>query len=144
MKYSKTNGGYQLQEDGYQHFFAEGLPNVTHPPFIDTKNGMIRIQRGFFWDGPSGPAVDTDTFLQPSMIHDAGYTLMGNGLLDPEVWRPHFDARMRRDLRKNTVRKYSGSWIMRKLGVFRAKYAYRGVRIFGGSHLEPREILDAP
>ena len=45
------------------------------------RNGYLAIRRGFAWDGPSGPAIDTKTFMRASLIHDALYSLMRSGHL---------------------------------------------------------------
>ena len=59
-----------------------------HPPldikteFIDLeRNGGLLIRRGFAWDGPSGPAIDTKNFMRASLVHDALYSLMRDGYL---------------------------------------------------------------
>ena len=45
--------------------------------YIDlNKKGEILIRRGYAWDGPSGPAIDTRNFMRGSLIHDALYQLI--------------------------------------------------------------------
>ena len=44
-----------------------------------TRDGYLEIGAGFVWDGPSGPAVDTVSFLRASLVHDAGYWLISLG-----------------------------------------------------------------
>lgn len=40
------------------------------------KDGTLIIKKGYCWDGPSGPTIDTNTFMRGSLIHDALYQLM--------------------------------------------------------------------
>ena len=44
-------------------------------------NGYFVIRKGYSWDGPSGPAIDTANFMRGSMAHDALYSLMRSGHL---------------------------------------------------------------
>jgi hypothetical protein len=45
------------------------------------KNGNLRIKKGYAWDGPSGPTIDTKNFMRGSLIHDALYQLMREGII---------------------------------------------------------------
>ena len=57
-------------------------------------NGKLTIRSGYAWDGPSGPTIDTPTFMRGSLIHDALYQLIRQGLLEPE-WREQADKELR-------------------------------------------------
>jgi len=50
--------------------------------------GLLTIQRGYCWDGPSGPTFDTHNSLRASIIHDALYQLMRERLLSLGYRRP--------------------------------------------------------
>lgn len=41
-----------------------------------TPGGLLQIRKGYCWDGPSGPAIDTKNFMRGSLLHDALYQLM--------------------------------------------------------------------
>jgi len=43
--------------------------------------GTLAISAGYSWDGPSGPTIDTKTFMRGSLIHDAIYQLIREGAL---------------------------------------------------------------
>ncbi|NQZ57514.1 MAG: DUF1353 domain-containing protein [Lentisphaeraceae bacterium] len=58
------------------------------------KDGLLTIKRNYAWDGPSGIAIDTDTFMKGSLIHDALYQLMREGAL-PQNARKRADEIMR-------------------------------------------------
>ena len=39
-------------------------------------DGMLTIFKDFAWDGPSGPTIDTKTFMRGSLVHDVLYKLL--------------------------------------------------------------------
>jgi len=86
--------------------------------YISLDHGILIIKQRYAWDGASGPAFDTKTFMLGSLIHDALYQLMREGKLDRK-WRKRADMILRRVC------------ISEGMGKFRAWYAYRFVRIFG-------------
>jgi hypothetical protein len=45
-------------------------------------DGHLFIKANYAWDGPSGPTIDTHDFMRGSLVHDAFYQLMREGLLD--------------------------------------------------------------
>jgi hypothetical protein len=67
--------------------------------YIQT-NGRITILRGFEWDGPSGPAIDTKDFMDGALIHDFLYALMRDGKL-PLRFRRKADKEMRLQCKKD-------------------------------------------
>ena len=40
-----------------------------------TPTGALTIRKGYAWDGPSGPTIDTLNFMRGSLVHDALYQL---------------------------------------------------------------------
>lgn len=56
-----------------------------------TPDGRLTIHAGYAWDGPSGPTIDTRSFMRGSLAHDALYQLLREGLL-PEGRRVDADA----------------------------------------------------
>ena len=82
-------------------------------------HGKLSIFCGYAWDGPSGPAIDTKSFMRASLVHDALYQLMREGLL-PQTCRKTADKIMR------DVAKADGmSWPRRV-------WTYWGVRLGAG------------
>lgn len=42
---------------------------------------LLVVREGYAWDGPSGPAISTRTFMRASLFHDALYQLIREGHL---------------------------------------------------------------
>lgn len=82
----------------------------------------LKISNMYAWDGPSGPTIDTESFMRGSLVHDALYQLIREGYLDKKVWRPYADKLLRKICLEDGMSK------------FRAWYVYHSVRWFGGSH----------
>lgn len=51
-----------------------------------TPEGLLIIEPGYAWDGPSGPAIDTPDFMGASLVHDVLYQMIRLELL-PKEWR---------------------------------------------------------
>ena len=97
-------------------------------------SGLLLVERGYAWDGPSGPTVDTKTFMRGSLVHDALYQLMQLKLLDLR-WRPFVDQELFR------------LCIEDGMTLIRAWYVWNAVKHFGEDHALPlgrKEILEAP
>lgn len=108
--------------------------DVNHSGWVTlSKEGVLTIKAGYAWDGPSGPTIDTKNFMRGSLIHDALYQLLREGLLGME-W---FDAS--NDELWEACRADGMSWL-------RAWYVYAGVQRFGRQFAAPQEtvIVTAP
>lgn len=79
----------------------------------------LRAKVGYAWDGASGPAVDTESFMRASLFHDILYQMIREGIL-PKNFRGEADSLMR------DVAIEDGMWRIR------AMWSYGGVRLFGG------------
>ena len=111
-------------------------PLATRDEFVTLEpNGLLSLRRGYAWDGPSGPTLDTRNFMRASLVHDALYQLMREGLLDSSQ-RLYADRLLRKICRQDGMSR------------FRAWYVYRALRAFGGKGARPRKpfnpILRAP
>ena len=97
--------------------------------------GKLTIKEGYAWDGPSGPTLDTLNFMRGSLVHDALYQLMREGLLDGHTYRKIADRLLQE------MCKEDGMSALRAWGV------YRGVRLGGGPSADPanrKPIIKAP
>jgi hypothetical protein len=124
---------YQLHETFFHVLpFAPEKDIVTEYIKFNT-DGVMCIAKGYAWDGASGPTIDDDTNMTPSLVHDAGYQLMREGLL-PSSCRKLFDKALEHMCEE------------RGMSDLRADYWYAGVHIFAADAAKPQqvEIFEAP
>lgn len=82
MIYYRSGFKYQLDKNyDFQLYKLEFLDGYKGDYFSVTKSGFLTIFRGYAWDGPSGPTIDTDDFMRGSLIHDVLYQLLGLGVI---------------------------------------------------------------
>lgn len=87
-------------------------------------SGRLFVFPHYMWDGPSGPTRDDETNMRGSLIHDALYQLMREGLLDRK-YRECADQLFKKICLEDGMRK------------FRAWCWYHGVRIFAWRRVYP-------
>jgi hypothetical protein len=88
--------------------------------------GALIIHRGYCWDGPSGPTIDTKNTMRASLVHDALYQLIRKNIL-PVTFRKEIDDHFRQQLIEDGMSK------------FRAWYYWKSVRLFGKKYATMRE-----
>ena len=82
---------YQLQQPYWTVIALKpDIPIVTEYIKLD-ETGLLKIARGYAWDGPSGPTFDTKSAMRGSLIHDALYQLMRMQELDRTKFRKRAD-----------------------------------------------------
>jgi len=101
-----------------------------------TKTGRLTLKKGYAWDGPSGPSIDTKNFMRGSLVHDACYQLMREKHLPQRRRKPADELLWMICLEDGMSRP-------------RADYVYHAVRTFGASSARPRKnptpvIIKAP
>ena len=75
---------YQLFKTYFIKTNIHPLKNI-HTERIDlSMDGYLTIRKGYAWDGPSGPTLDTPSFMRGSLIHDSLYQLIRMELLSME------------------------------------------------------------
>lgn len=95
-------------------------------------DGMLKIKKGYAWDGPSGPAIDTRNFMRGSLIHDALYQLMREHGLDLKH-REDADHILRMICQEDGMTLIRSWWV------------YAGVRFGGGAAVAyENPVLHAP
>ncbi len=87
--------------------------------------GEITIWKGYAWDGPSGPTIDTKTFMRGALVHDALYQLMREGKVDIKH-REQADKILRQLCLEDGMCRV------------RAWYVYHSVRLFSEKYARPR------
>jgi len=75
-----------------------------------SQSGVLIIHKGYCWDGPSGPAIDTKNFMRPSLIHDALYELMRQGFID-QKWREQADKELKKACLEDGMSKLRAWWV---------------------------------
>lgn len=100
------------------------------PVIVLDANGLLTIKKGYAWDGPSGPTVDTPNFMRGSLVHDALYQIMREQLI-PQEHREYADQLLRKICLEDGM------------SAFRAWVVFQGVRIAGASSAAP-DVLHAP
>jgi hypothetical protein len=134
MKITYSRGyKYQLEKDFITEVEIFGEYIIS--PFIELgPNGSLLIRKGYAWDGPSGPTIDTKNFMRGALVHDALYQLMREYGLNRN-YRATADMIMRKFCRKDGMNPVS-AWT-----------AWFGVRLFGRDSARPEgsyKITTAP
>jgi hypothetical protein len=131
MKYTKGRWKYRLTEP---EVYETGIETAGHVfAFCSiTPSGKLTLDKGYSWDGPSGPTIDTKSFMRGSAIHDALYLLMR------EV---DFSKQLHKKIRLRADRILRVICLEDKMPRFRAWWVYRGVRI-GAKSSSWRSRLD--
>ena len=131
-------------KEGYKYQLSEEYSIVTSiipketivTDYINLSSvGEITIKKGYAWDGPSGPALDTLNFMRSSLVHDALYQLMREGFLDKNKYRKAADKLLQ------VMSKADG------MSRLRAWLVYKGVRVGADKAAEKvnqRKLIHAP
>ena len=82
---------------------------------------ILTIKTGYAWDGASGIAIDSENFMEASLVHDAFYQFMREKII-PITYKDYADRLLQKICIKNGMSK------------FRAGYVYWAVKWFGGKY----------
>lgn len=130
----KSGYKYQLVRD-CTVILPFDVPNIkADHEFIQIINKILFISRGYAWDGPSGPTIDTKNFMRGSLVHDALYQLMRDDYLDRDVYRIKADQLLKQICLEDGMSSIRANWV------------YAGVRLGGYSSTLPKknEVITAP
>lgn len=84
--------------------------------YIDLDSaGNLTVRKGYAWDGPSGPTIDTRNFMRGSLVHDALYQLMRHEHLSKDQWRNEADRELKRMLREDGMSRLRAWWVYEAL-----------------------------
>ena len=95
-----------------------------------TQEGLLTIKKGYAWDGPSGPTIDTKNFMRGSLVHDALYQLIREKKIN-EDQRKRADEILREICLEDGMSKIRAWWV------------FWGVYLFGSGAAKP-DLLSAP
>lgn len=126
----KKNWKYRLQKRHSQSVPIHPSKTIVTEYIMLTNEGVLTVEAGYCWDGPSGPAIDTANFMRGSLIHDALYQL---------IRERHLPA----DDRISADRALREACIEDGMSSIRAWWVYHGVRVGGGSAIKP-DVFTAP
>ncbi len=121
---------YQLMEDYTIQIDMKPVKSIRRKlaRFLSlSSDGVLSIGEFYAWDGPSGPTIDTRDFMRGSLVHDALYQLMREGVLNYKVHRKRADEILRELCLEDGMCSV------------RAWYVYQALRIFAGSGARPKK-----
>ena len=133
IKY-KQGFKYQLNEDYSLRI------NILPTDPIETDylrlgtSGILRIKKGYAWDGASGITFDSKSSMRGALVHDALYQLLRLKLLS-QTYRNYADELLR------DICIEDGMW------KWRANMWYKAVRKFADFAADPKnkkQVLTAP
>ncbi len=121
LDYIIKDNGYSLLND---HVFDTSFRGYEYESqlFSINKDGLIIGKENYWWDGASGPAIDTHNAMRGSCLHDILYALIRIGVIP----NTYFNRRRADLILYKALRKDGMSW-------FRASYWFMGVRLGGWS-----------
>jgi hypothetical protein len=117
----KYRSGYKyvLVEDyATQLAFVRPARDIETEYIVLSRSGLLWVRHGYAWNGASGPTVDTRDSMRGSLVHDALYQLIREGLLEPEQ-------------RRNADRELREICVEDGMPEVRAGYWFAAVRCFG-------------
>ena len=127
--YIRYRSGYKYQLVEEHRVKVSIIPkNNIKTDFIELDTeGMLTIKKGYAWDGPSGPTIDTPSFMRGSLVHDALYQLLRSEDIGQE-WRDEADEELRRICREDGMSRIYSNWVhwaVKKFGKMAADPASR-------------------
>lgn len=114
---------YQLVEP---YCLTIGITGFT----IDTgyvklsEEGQLEMSKGYAWDGPSGPTIDTPSFMRGSLVHDALYQLIRLEKI-PYHYKDYADLLLKKICLEDGM------------CACRTEYVYRAIKYVGGANAKP-------
>jgi len=131
----KAGYKYQLKASYVTQIDIRPAVHIDMEYLALTTGGILTVKKGYAWDGPSGPTIDTLNFMRGSLVHDALYQLMRERRLDEGKYRETADRLLQ------TMCKEDG------MSALRAWWVYQGVHFFGKPSADPandKPVIRAP
>lgn len=109
---------YQLLETYDLYVGVHPAYSPVYTDFLQLDmNGILKIRAGYSWDGPSGPAIDTKSFMRGSLVHDALYQMIRLGLL-PADRKSRADDVLKRICLEDGMSRVRAEWVHLALSLF--------------------------
>jgi len=99
--------GYKYDVRIEQEYLVPLLKHTFDGDYLSLQNGMLVIKVGYAYDGPSFLTIDTPNSMDGSLVHDALYQLMREGVISRTMFRKYADQLLRDICIKN------GMWKIR-------------------------------
>lgn len=131
----KAGYKYQLKADYVVQIDIRPEAPIDIEYLALTTTGSLTIKKGYAWDGPSGPTIDTLNFMRGSLVHDGLYQLMREHHLDEDQYRDTADGLLQQLCKEDGM------------SALRAWTVYEGVHLFGEPSADPandRPVIHAP
>ena len=120
MKYRHLHG-YKYESLETETVMTDIADLEIDTPYITLwPSGQLFIKERYAWDGASGPTWDDKTNMRGSLIHDALYQLMREGVLNRAKWRKYADELLRDICIEDGMNKWRAGlwyWAVRTFGV---------------------------
>ncbi len=131
--FRKGNYKYELMHDwSYATSVRPGGDVAVDGGWVALQvDGTIRFKARYLWDGPSGPALDTTSFMRGALVHDGLYQLLRAGQLGQPESRDWHRYRKLADKALAQICKVDG------MGWLRRAWVYRALRWFGAPAAKP-------
>ena len=126
---------YQLHETYEVTVVIKPLEDIETDYILLDQAGRLVLKKGYAWDGPSGPTIDTRNFMRGSLVHDALYQLMRMQKLSESEHRKLADDELKRLCLEDGMSSIRVWWV------------YESVRRFGGAAASAdnaKPLLGAP
>ena len=120
-----THYKYQLMQDYPIRIEIKVEENIETDFIVLATDGQLTAKNRYAWDGPSGPTIDTKSFMRGSLVHDVLYQLMREKHLDYKEHRKYADDLLRKICRKDGMSR------------LRAWYVWKAVRKFSEKSARP-------
>ena len=114
---------YQLGEDHVENLPLRPGEAITTPFIKLSKNGRLRIKKGYAWDGPQVPIENDSANMRASLVHDVLYQLMRLGKLDHRRDRELADRIFVDMCREDGMAPVRAEWIHNALQDVGGRYA---------------------
>lgn len=105
VKYTEVKGGYIVSEDIVYETIVYGFDIETDYYHLKP-DGTLSVSKGFFWDGATG-AIDTDSFMDASLVHDIFCILVNERKL------PKWIQALADELMRMMTLRHGMSWLRR-------------------------------